>query len=57
MSDEITVTLTENERKFLIAMLIKTPIQVTLANISGNKTVDEMVSLVKKLQATDEEEG
>lgn len=49
MSEETTVTLTERERQFLLGVLLKLPIQVTLENINNNKTVNELAALVKKL--------
>ena len=49
MSKEITVVLSEKERQFLLNVLIKLPITVTLENIGNNKTVEELTTLVKKL--------
>jgi hypothetical protein len=54
MSNEIPVMLSEAERKFLLSLLIKLPIQVTLENINGNKTIEEMTTLVRKLQLKSE---
>lgn len=50
-NNEQAVLLTQTEREFLISRLIKMPIPgVTLENIHNNKTVNEIVVLVQKLQ-------
>lgn len=47
---ETLVPLTEKERKFLLSIIVKLPIQVTLETINDNKTIDDMLILAKKLQ-------
>lgn len=50
----MAVIVTEKERQFLLNLLIKLPITVTLENINNNKTVSELVALVQKFQRPEE---
>jgi hypothetical protein len=54
MSKEVTISITEKERKFLYDVVVNLPFQATLASLPKSEKLQELMALAAKLEVKDE---